>query len=423
MYGDHFLNATCWWPMHPKGLDDFIFICYPYCHLFDGSHEFTYSLTLVWNIIEELGWPWAPEKFVDFSMAFMYISFWWDLSVKRVELPGKKKDKCLEQISTWTHGSYHTMKEAESVIGTLNHACLIIPEGQSWLVSLYKFWGRFKDNHLGKVKHKLSVGTSEDMAWWIQCLQDKFVGLKIIQPPKPLTTKLFIEASTGWGIGLISDGKWLAWQFKEGSRSEGHEIGWGKMVAVELAVWSLIFGKCTNCHIIVCSDNEGIVGTLEAGRSWGTQQNSILQEIVKLIQGHELWISTTWISMLENLQTDPQGVFSLRKHCYAHFSWSYHITSSIHKAVDYHDPGLEWTKKLSWTLQVLLLTNTKHSVWPTMTTQSHSSSSLTHLPHHDAPQTDSFHGSFWQADRQPIPTGPNPWWDASTPSCPTPTLH
>jgi hypothetical protein len=33
--------------------------------------------------------------------------------------------------------------------------------------------------------------------------------------------KLFVDASTGWGIGLILNGKWLAWQFKEGWNSEG----------------------------------------------------------------------------------------------------------------------------------------------------------------------------------------------------------
>ena len=79
-----------------KWVDDFIFLCYPSCCLSDGSYEFTYSSALVWSIAEELGWPWALPKFVDFSTAFMYIGFWWDLSKKRVELPEKKKAKYLE---------------------------------------------------------------------------------------------------------------------------------------------------------------------------------------------------------------------------------------------------------------------------------------------------------------------------------------
>ena len=121
-----------------KWVDDFIFLHYPSCQLVDSSYKYTYSSKLIWSISEELGWPWAPVKFVDFSTTFMYIGFWWDLSAKQVELP-EKKVKYLECISDWTHGSLHTAKEAEKIIGTLNHVCLVMPDGHSQMVSLYKF--------------------------------------------------------------------------------------------------------------------------------------------------------------------------------------------------------------------------------------------------------------------------------------------
>jgi len=79
-----------------KWVDDFIFICYPSHHQANCTYDFTYLAELVWNIAEELGWPWAPAKFVDFSTAFTYIGFQWDLSAKVVELPKKKKAKYLE---------------------------------------------------------------------------------------------------------------------------------------------------------------------------------------------------------------------------------------------------------------------------------------------------------------------------------------
>ena len=84
--------------------------------------------------------------------------------------------------------------------------------------------------------------TAEDLGWWRIRLQEGFVGLKIIQPPKPLPNKVYIDASTSWGIGLVIDGKWLAWQFK-GLKSEGREIGWAEMVAVELDILTLITGN------------------------------------------------------------------------------------------------------------------------------------------------------------------------------------
>jgi hypothetical protein len=322
-----------------KWVDDFIFLHYPSHCLSNGSYEFTYSSSLVWSIAEELGWLWAAPKFVDFSTAFMYIDFWWDLSAKRVELLEKKKAKYLDQISTWTHGSPHTARESERVIGTLNHVCLVIPEGQAHLVSLYKFQGVFKADKSSEVKHRLTAGASEDMDWWRHQLQEEFVGIKIKRPPEPLNSKLYVDVSSGWGIGLILNSKWLVWQFKDGWKSEGRKISWAKMVVVELAVRTLIAGRFTGCHVIICSNNKGVVRALKAGRSWGTQQNAVLQEIVKLIQEHDLWISTTWIAMLENPADGPsRGIFPANSLLYAFPPMvPFHLKRFVHNTIEYHD--------------------------------------------------------------------------------------
>ena len=77
-----------------KWVDYFIFLRYPSRRLSDGTYDFTYSSELIWDIADELGWPWAPAKFVDFTTLFNYIGFLWDLSAKVVELPeGQRKRK------------------------------------------------------------------------------------------------------------------------------------------------------------------------------------------------------------------------------------------------------------------------------------------------------------------------------------------
>ena len=118
-------------------------------------------------------------------------------------------------------GSVHSAKEAEKVIGTLNHVCLVVPEGRSRTVSLYKFLGGFRTGQPQEVKHKLTMMAGEDMEWWRGQLRDEFVGMDIIHPPEPSQIKLFMDTSTGWGIGSVINEKWLAWKFKEGWKSEG----------------------------------------------------------------------------------------------------------------------------------------------------------------------------------------------------------
>ena len=208
-----------------KWVDDFVFFCYPTGPKRGSDYDFSYSSTLTWDVAAELGWPWAPAKFIDFSNIFMYIGFQWDLSQKEVMLPAQKKIKYLAKLSTWILGSHHTSKEVEWLIGTLNYVCLVVPESRSHLVSLYKFRGGFKLDSHTETKHKLLATVMEDVNLWRTCLLDDFVGLQIIRPPKASTTKLFVDASTSWGIGLVLDGKWLAWEFCEGWKTDGHDIG------------------------------------------------------------------------------------------------------------------------------------------------------------------------------------------------------
>jgi hypothetical protein len=114
------------------------------------------------------------------------------------------------------------------------------------------------------------------------------------------------------------------------------------MVAIELAIRTLVTAKFANVHIIVRSDNQGVVGALTAGRSRGFQQNAILHEIVRLIQEHNLWISSIWIPTSENLADSPsRGVFTDKKLLYAFPpKIPFHLVKFVHNAVDYHDQRL-----------------------------------------------------------------------------------
>ena len=60
------------------------------------------------------------------------------------------------------------------------------------------------------MKHKLPAEASRDLDWWRQRLEDEFIRMNITRllPPDPMDTALFVDASTGWGIGLVLNGRW-----------------------------------------------------------------------------------------------------------------------------------------------------------------------------------------------------------------------
>lgn len=323
-----------------KWVDDFIFFWFPHSHNSDGTFTYSYVESLVWSVAAELGWPWAMKKFVPFSFSFLYISFLWNLSDKTVQLPLDKKVKYAACVLPCTKAdALMTLDKAEELIGTLNHVCLVLPTGHTHLITLYKFRADFKHSRSNMAAHRIDLSLREDLAWWLQTLEADFVGMSILTLPDYINISLFVNASTSWGIRLILNGKWLAWQFKAGWQSPDRKIGWAKMVAVELAVCTLISTGIHDACIIIHSDNKGVVGALRKGCSQGSEQNLILQKIIELMQKHRIWVECNWVSTYDNPADGPsRGVFPPRRVLHGHPpAVPRHLSPSINHSVNPSD--------------------------------------------------------------------------------------
>ncbi len=249
-----------------KWVDDFIFFCYPKSRTREGQHEYMYTDEIIWSMAKELGWPWVPLKFKPFDYTFLYIGFLWDVTKKQVSLPEPKKEKYTKKLAGWSKGTKMNLEDTESMIGTLNHVCLVVPQGHAQMPAFYKFRSSFKTLNW-HIKHTIAQALHDDVKWWKDTLQQQFIGINIITPKEPIDLSLMVDASMSWGIGLVINGKWLAWELKQGWCSEGREIGWAEMVAIELALLILKAVGYKDCHIILQSDNQGIVEALRAGYS------------------------------------------------------------------------------------------------------------------------------------------------------------
>lgn len=323
-----------------KWVDDFVFFRYPIGRSPNGDWIYSYTEELIWSIAKELGWPWSLEKFVPFSYSFTYIGFDWSLENKTVSLPDKKRTKYLNKLLPFRDIGYLTTREQlESLIGTLNHVTLILPNGRAHLPSLFKLRATFPSNSRPWTTRKITAAVAEDIKWWCTSLQDTWCGMNIVKPPPPLHIQLFVDASTGWGLGLTLDGKWLAWQFISGWKADERDIGWAEMVAVELAVRTLVSAGYKNSHIIIHSDNKGVVGSMRAGRSRNAPSNAILRHIVALLQEHSLWITTEWVSTKLNPADAPsRGNFASRSLLFPFPpKIPHHLKPFVHPSISYHD--------------------------------------------------------------------------------------
>jgi hypothetical protein len=290
-----------------KWVDDFIF----FRRLLDSNDplSYPYDESKIWHIANDLGFPWSPTKHIPFSSTFTFIGFEWDLINKTVQIPLKKKLKFLTKLSSWSADCWITKKTVESAIGTLNHCTLVISTGRSHLPSLYKFVASFpQDNEfLSRYPGRSCLA---DIAWWKEELNKPFCGCRIKSPSSPNAAKIFVDASTSFGVGFTCNGKWLAWRFLDGWPSVERNINWAEMVAIELGLRAMISAGFRSTHLLFHSDNQGVIGALNAGMSRNPAQNLILRRIILLFQEADIFLSTKWVPTGLNPADKPsRGIF------------------------------------------------------------------------------------------------------------------
>jgi hypothetical protein len=157
-----------------------------------------------------------------------------------VQIPDDKKTQYLPKLEPWVIGCKLLEKDAESLVGTLVHCSLAVPDSHSCLPSISWFTSSF-NYALSSFVHKASsLGVLSDVSWWRTQLTATFCGSFLSQLPLSSPVEFWVDASTSWGIGIIFDGKWDFWSLFPGWDKDGCNIGWAKFIAIELGLLSLL---------------------------------------------------------------------------------------------------------------------------------------------------------------------------------------
>jgi hypothetical protein len=249
-------------------VDDFVFFCSPSSPPINETNtSFSYDLSLVQQIANALGWSWKPSKTQPFGSTFRYLGFTWDLKAKSVHIPDGKRTKYIQKLDDWMGRENHSQKEAESLLGTLVHCSLAIPEGHPRLPAISKFITSFNGKSPFSCRTPNSTST-QDVQWWQESFRTPMPRSSIKPPPPPLETDIQVDASTSFGIGLVFNQEWDSLELLPGwDTHPKHKIGWAEIVALECGVWLAIHQSIHNTHLVIKSDNMGVIGTLTGGKS------------------------------------------------------------------------------------------------------------------------------------------------------------
>ena len=284
--------------------------------------SFSYSLADIYDIASPLGWPWKESKTRPFASEFKYLGFIWDLSSKTVQIPETKKVRYLSKLEPWIPGSKFSRKNTESILGTLVHCSLAVPEGRSRLPAISRFAASFNYSSSPFIHRSPNASVFNDISWWRTQFSLRFCGSSLSKPPVASTVEFWVDASSSWGIGIILGNEWDSWKLQSGWDKHGRNIGWAEFVAIELGLLFAIHRGFSNTHFIIKSDNQGVIHAIEGGKSRSPEQNSVLQRITSLLSQHSLWISSLYVPSLDNLADCPShGLPALnRPHANSTFS-------------------------------------------------------------------------------------------------------
>lgn len=288
-------------------VDDFVFFRFPVTLL--PTPKFSYSLIDIYDIAKRLGWPWKESKTRPFSLEFKYLGFLWNLSTKTVQIPEQKKLRYLTRLSPWQKDQKFSKKDAESVLGTLVHCSLAVPDGRSRLPSLSRFAASFNFTSSPFVRRTPNPSVLADLNWWRTRLAADFCGSTLSKPPPSSSVEFWVDASSSWGIGIVFEGEWDSWKFIAGWDSDGRNIGWAEIVAIEIGLLFAIHKGYSDIHFLVKSDNQGVIHALDGGKSRSPTQNAVLQRITHLLSQHNLWFSSLYVPSSDNLADLPSRGF------------------------------------------------------------------------------------------------------------------
>ena len=207
----------------------------------DGDFLYDYDRAEMLRRILPLGVPWHDEKGDDlFLFITTFIGFRWDIPQKLVTLPDEKRLKFLERVRRFLNdfqGRPCHLLDVEKIHGSLCHVAFVYMDGRSRLPSLSNFASSFHNNEVITRYPPHSMMT--DLSWWFKKLEVGGVS-RTLCPRGPLEDlRLYVDASTSWGIGLVIGDNWASFQLSPVWKVPGRDICWLETLAIELLTYFL----------------------------------------------------------------------------------------------------------------------------------------------------------------------------------------
>ena len=224
-------------------LHDFVVLGAP------GSDERSRALEKLRSRCTELGIPLAAHKCEGPSTKITFLGIVIDTSVGELSLPAEKLNHLRDLLEDWGDRKSCSLKDLESLIGYLNHACKVIRPGRSFLRRMIDLLHR---THNKYHPIRLNRDFRSDLQWW-RHFAAGWNGTSYIATSS--TSCFSSDASGNWGCGAWHSHLWFQWKW--GTVSIQLPIVVKELLPILLA--AIVWGRLWHVQKVLCyCDNQAV---------------------------------------------------------------------------------------------------------------------------------------------------------------------
>ncbi len=264
---DTLSEALCWILSNNHGisflvhlLDDFLLITPP-------SSPPAASLTILSAVFSELGVPLSKEKTEGPSTSLEFLGITLDTNLLQASLPAAKLNRICLIISNFLHAPSCTKQQLLSLLGHLNFAMRIIPQGRAFISHLLSITSSVP-SLLSAIS--LSHSCLAELRLWLHLLET-WNGISFFYDDHlthALDIQLYTDAAPSAGFGGFYNGRWFAAEWPPELSNQCQETSSALFEIYPIVVAAIMWGhEWSRKSILVHSDNLAAVDIINKGRS------------------------------------------------------------------------------------------------------------------------------------------------------------
>ncbi|XP_073707221.1 uncharacterized protein [Garra rufa] len=288
-------------------LDDFLIISpadsVPAAHLLTTQKLFS-----------ELGVPLAKEKTEGPATSIEFLGINLDSQKFQASLPKEKIDRTILVASTLITSSSCSKRELLSVLGHLNFAMRIIPQGRPFISHLLSL---ASSAHALEDRISLTDSCRNELSLWISFLK-QWNGLSFFYTnliSSPIDIQLYTDAAPSVGFGGFLRGRWFASTWPPELAHLPQQLSSSVLFELyPLVVAASLWGKeWSATSILVHCDNEATVYCINKGRSHSPALMPLLRRLIWISAGDQFIITAKHIPGSKNQIADSLSRFAFQK--------------------------------------------------------------------------------------------------------------